>query len=111
MLRRRTKQKWNTSSRYLRSLFLPALIFALFLTFFLIGTANTSQTSAKESRQVLENALQKAIVQCYAIEGMYPPNVAYLKDHYGIQVDDKRFIVHYEAFASNILPTLAVIER
>lgn len=111
MMRARTKQNWNTSSRYLKALILPALIFTLFLSFFVFGVANTSRSSAQESKDVLETALQKAIVQCYAIEGMYPPDIRYLEDHYGIQIDGKRFIVHYEAFASNILPTVAVIEK
>lgn len=111
MLRPTTKQNWNTSSRYLRALILPALIFTLFLAFFLIGVTNTSQSSAKESKDVLETALQNSIIQCYAIEGMYPPDVTYLEDHYGIQIDHQRFIVHYEAFASNILPTVSVIEK
>lgn len=105
------KKRWNTSSDYLKALIVPFLIFAGLLVFLIAGVNSAKQASDRESRQFLQEALMDAVVQCYAIEGMYPPDVAYLSDHYGILIDDAKYIVHYEVFASNILPVLAVIEK
>ena len=55
------------------------------------------------------NAIARACVQCYAIEGRYPPSVQYLEENYGIRIDRNRFHVFYEGFASNIMPDITVI--
>ena len=64
--------------------------------------ADTSATST------LEKAIRKAAVQCYAIEGFYPPDVDYLVSHYGIIIDDKKYAVSYIAFTANNMPDIQV---
>ncbi|MBQ2846618.1 MAG: hypothetical protein IJE75_05715 [Firmicutes bacterium] len=59
----------------------------------------------------LENSLKKASLACYASEGIDPPDVAYLEEHYGIQVDEDRFWVDYKVFASNIMPEITVLRK
>jgi hypothetical protein len=56
-----------------------------------------------ERLNAVKDAVQKAAVQCYALEGSYP--------HYGLIMDSKRFYYRYEVFASNILPEIEVFER
>jgi len=90
-------------------IFLPIIIFISFFLFLVIVTANVSKTSMKESKKNLELAVRRAVVECYAIEGMYPPNIEYLEKNYGLMIDHKNYIVHYEVFASNILPTINII--
>ena len=48
---------------------------------------------------------------CYAIEGMYPESVEYLCESYGLIYDKSKYIVYYDSFASNIRPTVTVLER
>ena len=48
---------------------------------------------------------------CYAAEGVYPPTLEYMEEHYGIQIDRQRYTVHYEVFASNIMPDITVLEN
>ena len=48
---------------------------------------------------------------CYAAEGFYPPNLDYLKDRYGLQIDEKRYTVRYTAFAENLMPDITVLEN
>ncbi|WP_019850140.1 hypothetical protein [Desulfitobacterium sp. PCE1] len=93
-----------------KSLILPVLIFLCLLLFLYAGIGNASAASDEESRLILQNAVLRATVQCYAIEGMYPPNINYLEDNYGVIYDHERFIVHYEVFAGNILPDITVID-
>lgn len=93
-----------------KSMIVPVLIFVGLLIFLSVGIGNISTTSEAESRQILQDAVLRATVQCYAIEGMYPPDIKYLEDHYGLAFDRDRFIVHYEVFAGNILPDITVID-
>lgn len=100
---------WKKEKTLLRSLAAPLCLFLLLFIFFWLGTSAVSRSSAGETASILEDAVSRAVVQCYADEGMYPPNVDYLIQHYGLMVDSRHFIVHYEAFASNIFPIIAVI--
>lgn len=70
----------------------------------------TSGRSAEDMRQ-LEEALHRGCVSCYAVEGRYPPDLEYLKEHYGIQVDEERYAVVYNIFAPNFMPDITVLER
>lgn len=59
----------------------------------------------------IKEAIEMACVQCYAIEGSYPPNLDYLRDHYGIILDRDRYFYYYEIFASNVMPVVEVYEK
>ena len=61
--------------------------------------------------QQLEDALRRAAVACYGAEGYYPPNADYLQTHYGIRYDTDRYLVHYELFASNVIPEISVLKK
>jgi hypothetical protein len=93
-----------------RQLVIPIIVFFCLFIFVFLGVGGISASSDQQSRQILTDALKRATVQCYAIEGMYPPDIQYLEDNYGISYDHKRFIVHYEVFAANILPDIIVID-
>ncbi len=91
----------------MKKLLVVVLVLALLLPA-LMGV----QTAARaEGRQQLEDALRRAAVTCYALEGSYPPDVAYLQEHYGIRVDDDRYFVDYQIFAGNLMPDITVLER
>lgn len=87
----------------------PIILFIVFFTFLFITTANISKASSMETKKNLELAVYRAVVECYAIEGMYPPSIEYLEKNYGLIIDHKNYIVHYDVFASNILPTINII--
>ena len=59
----------------------------------------------------LETAIERSIAQCYAVEGSYPSDVAYLADHYGLTYDQNKFVVHYTYIGSNIYPEYVVLHR
>ena len=79
--------------------------------FVLIGATNLQQGQQKEDQRQLEKALQRTAVACYAVEGVYPPDVAYMREHYGLTYDESRYVVHYELIASNIMPAIDVMVR
>lgn len=61
----------------------------------------------KRTQQV-KNSVMSSVAQCYALEGSYPRDLNYLQENYGLQLDNDKYIYHYEKFASNILPDVQV---
>ena len=64
-----------------------------------------------ENLEQLEEALRRGCVVCYATEGVYPPDLNYLEERYGIQIDRERYFVHYDVFAENLMPDIKVMEN
>ena len=90
---------------------LTLAVFALALALTLSALSNVSGGSRDEGRRQLEESLRRAAVTCYAGEGVYPPTLAYLEEHYGVQVDRDRYSVDYSAFAQNLMPEITVLEN
>lgn len=89
---------------------LPLLVIAALLIF-LTSLSNLEQGRSAEGKRQLEDALRQASVACYAVEGIYPPDLDYLREHYGIQIDETRYTVVYDIFASNLMPDITVLEQ
>lgn len=61
--------------------------------------------------KLTREAAVRTAVQCYSIEGIYPPNVDYMEKNYKLSYDKSKYYIHYDAFASNIMPTIEVYEK
>lgn len=88
----------------------PAVILAVLLCCNLWLTALDARQQ-EAGRLQLETAIRRSAAACYAAEGIYPPDLQYLKDHYGLQIDESRYRVYYEVFAHNLMPDITVLER
>ncbi len=86
------------------------VLVAAFAWFF-TGIRQVSQELAEQGKIKLENAIRRSAVACYAAEGAYPPDVDYLIEHYGLSVDESRYIVHYDIFAENLMPDITVLDN
>ena len=100
----------NGLAALLRGLLLPVIVVAALLWFATAVDSLNSGRSEEDLRQ-LEESLRRGCVACFAAEGVYPPSVDYLKDRYGLQVDEERYTVHYYAFAENLMPDITVLEN
>lgn len=69
------------------------------------------ESMRRQAAQSVRTAVVDAAVQCYVLEGAYPRSLAYLEENYGVQINHSRFIISYEAYASNQMPDIAVFER
>lgn len=67
--------------------------------------------SDAESFKILSDAIIRSAVQCYAIEGFYPPNIEYLEENYGLLVDHDKYFISYSVFASNIIPEVDLFQK
>ena len=94
----------------LAGILFPAVA-AVVVLYFMTGLSNLTAGRTEEDKAQLEQALRRSAVACYAAEGIYPPDLAYLKEHYGLQIDEERYTVIYEVFASNLMPDITVLEN
>lgn len=94
----------------LRGVLLPVIAAAALLWFATAVDSLDSGRSQEDLRQ-LEETLRRSCVACYAAEGIYPPDLSYIEEHYGLQVDEKRYTVKYSAFAENLMPDITVLEN
>lgn len=100
------KEKRFSIISYSSVLFL-VIVLALFIQF----SDSFSKTSLQQEKQLLENAIQKDITQCYALEGTYPVKLSYLQEYYGLSYNEEHFFVDYQYIGSNLRPTITIIER
>ncbi len=92
-----------------KSIILSVAVFGVTVGLFLRGIFSFLSRAEEEGASTLQNAVTRACVQCYAIEGRYPPSVQYLEERYGIQIDEERYAVFYSGFASNVMPEITVV--
>ena len=85
--------------------------FALTLFFVLTGLNEAESSVRANGLRGAEEAVQRAAVTCYALEGAYPESYGYLKEHYAVNVNEKSYLVSYTIFASNLMPDITVTER
>lgn len=81
------------------------------LLLFSLTVSRLDQSRHREGLLQLEQVLRRTAIACYAAEGFYPPDVAYMQDHYGLRYNENEFLIHYEVFASNLMPDITVLER
>ena len=90
---------------------LPLAAFAALFILFYTSLQSVSDTNIEKQRESLEIALNRSITQCYAVEGAYPPDLAYIKEHYGLIYNEDLFRVDYQPIGSNIMPDVTVLVR
>lgn len=96
----------------LRLLTLAALLLVLVAAplAFSYATDALDKGRSEEAARRLTQAIRRDCVTCYATEGSYPQSLDYLKEHYGLQIDEDRYAVFYIPTASNLMPQITVLE-
>ena len=95
--------------RDLRGYLLSAAAMAAAVALFGVFSLGFAGRTGEKDQETLRKAIARASVQCYAIEGRYPPSVEYLEENYGVQIDRRKYNVFYNGFASNVMPEITVI--
>lgn len=89
--------------------YFPLLLGIIVVMVFLYGVNYISSSSVDKQQESLENAISRDIAQCYAVEGVYPPNLEYITEHYGLTYNEDLFFVDYQSIGGNILPDVTII--
>lgn len=90
---------------------LVAVPLVLALIMVLAVFRGSSQDMTQQGADAIRDAVQRSALQCYVVEGVYPPSLEYLEENYGLKVNQTDYYVTYEAFASNQPPTVLVTVR
>ncbi len=90
---------------------ISVVFFCLFFAFFFYGIQTAEHTTEAEQTAHLERVIRRSVIQCYVMEGSYPPSLDYLKEHYGLSYDSSQFFVDYIPIGSNIMPDITIIPR
>lgn len=90
---------------------LAAIVFVLLLAMACVLVDNVTRTSAEAELELVRSAVKNAALTCYAVEGAYPEDIGYLREYYGLGYNEERYLVTYDAFASNVMPDIRVVER
>ena len=85
-----------------------AILVALACVLAVFALGGSGRDMSREGATAIREAIERGALQCYAVEGVYPPNLQYLEENYGLQVNTEDYYVTYEAFASNLAPTVIV---
>ena len=86
------------------------IFIVLILVFVLFINSITNKNSGREL-QIVRDAVKNAALTCYAVEGMYPDNLEYLREHYNLSYNEEKYHVFYDPLASNLMPSIKVAER
>ena len=97
-------------TRAIRQVVLVVVIAAIAVAlYFLISAA---QAEAREQAAIaLRDSVLNTARQCCAVEGFYPQSLEHLEEYYGLSINHDEYVVSYEWFADNIMPTVVVTLR
>ena len=93
---------------------LPGLLVILAVVLAVVWLAfgrRSGKDISEEAAAAVRDAVLRSARQCYVVEGIYPADLAYLEDNYGLQVNTRDFYVSYSAFASNLPPDVKVTPK
>lgn len=100
---------YSDKRRRLPGWLLPAAcIFLIFVLLAWLALGHSGSDVREEGALAIRETIRRSALQCYAVEGVYPPDLEYLEKNYGLQVNTKEYYVTYDAFASNLPPTVIV---
>lgn len=103
--------KKRESSGWKRQVLFPSILFVVVAGIGVGAGIYFDYMSNMQNINLLRQSARRAVVQCYAIEGAYPPDVEYLEENYGLEYNHDKYFIDYEIFASNIMPNVDVFER
>lgn len=90
------------------------MVLALLAVLAVVGVVVTHQVrlNAREQGAVaLRQSIMDAAVRCCAVEGSYPLSLGHLEDVYGLRINRNDYVVTYEAYATNMAPSVVVVPR
>ncbi len=67
--------------------------------------------SRDQGAAALRQSILDAATRCCAVEGSYPASLDYLEAKYGLRVNTNDYVVTYESYAGNVMPSVVVVPR
>ena len=105
------KKKKNRILSLLGEYGISFVLFGVIAALCIGGMQSAEQKQKEEALRIAEESIMRGAVSCYTLEGFYPPDYEYLKENYGIRVNEEKYTVFYSVFASNMMPDVTVVEK
>ena len=90
---------------------LLAIIVIGYISMYISSIDKFWENGQEDTNTAIEDAIRKSALECYALEGSFPPSVDYLKKNYGLIVNEDAYFYHYQVTASNMIPYIKVVKR
>ncbi|MXQ74538.1 hypothetical protein GSF08_11435 [Clostridiaceae bacterium DONG20-135] len=90
---------------------LALVLLLVVLIGFLYGISISEASSHREEASRIQESVEKAAVQCYAMHGIYPKTLEELLAQYTLHLNQKDYRIFYDYNGGNIMPSIYVIER
>ena len=88
-----------------------ALVLLLLVGLTALAFGHSGRDVSEEGAAAIRETVRRSALQCYVVEGVFPPDLQYLEDNFGLQINTEDYYVVYDCFASNLPPTIRVIAR
>lgn len=95
----------------LAQLFIISIITIIILSIIISFLSDYGSKYGELEIERIENIIERYSIQCYATEGGYPPNIDYLVEHYGLILDESKYIYEYEPIGENVKPIIKVFTQ
>ena len=96
--------------KYAVRFFMPLMLLAVLLISVTV-LSGIERGQSGLARIQLEETVRKTALTCYAAEGIYPPDLEYMKERYGLHFDEEMYQVYYDVFGANLMPDITVLEK
>ncbi|MBR0385346.1 MAG: hypothetical protein IJI05_02210 [Erysipelotrichaceae bacterium] len=87
-----------------------AIVMIIAVSAWLVFRPSDNSYRSELITSIRKNVMDAAL-QCYAVEGAYPPSLEYLEENYGLSLNKEDYYIHYEIFADNVPPEVRVTYR
>lgn len=88
-----------------------AILLVALIALSLWGVRFLQQNARAQGAVSLRETILNSAKQCCAVEGSYPSSLAHLEKVYGLTINHDDYVITYEWFADNVLPSVVVIPR
>lgn len=92
-------------------LLIMIMVSLVLLVFVVNGLSSIENDVTGAETERIKDLVEDYVLQCYATEGAYPPNIQYLSEHYGLVLNEEKYIYEYEPVAENIKPLIQIFIR
>ncbi len=102
---------YREASRKRRLAVIIAAVVVVLLIAAFFATSAARADARVQGAAALRASILSAAKQCAAIEGSYPDSLQHLEDSYGLTINHNDYVITYECFADNLMPSVVVVPR
>lgn len=105
------EQTYDQQKRTRRTFIVRAVIVVALVAACALMVMGAQASAREQAAMTVRESVLTAAKQCCAVEGSYPTSIAHLEEYYGLVVNRSDYVISYECFAGNVLPSVVVTVR